>query len=80
MNQVRIVENKISFDFDGTLDNDFDGTLNPQKEEIQNICKQLIEQGKDVCIITKRYHPQTDSSSGWYGRWISRRCSHAGCG
>jgi hypothetical protein len=44
-----------SFDFDGTLDDEFDGTPNPQKEEIQNICKSLVEQGKDVCIITKRY-------------------------
>jgi hypothetical protein len=55
MYQPRIVENKISFDFDGTLEDDFDGTPNPQKEEIQNICKSLVEQGKDVCIITKRY-------------------------
>lgn len=55
MHKVRIVENYISFDFDGTLDDDFDGTLNEQKIEIQNICKELIEQGKNVCIITKRY-------------------------
>jgi hydroxymethylpyrimidine pyrophosphatase-like HAD family hydrolase len=55
MNKVRIVENKISFDFDGTLDDDFDGTPNLQKEEVQSVCKQLVEQGKDVCIITKRY-------------------------
>lgn len=55
MNRVRIVENKISFDFDGTLDDDFDGTVNSQKEEIQSICKELVKQGKDVCIITKRY-------------------------
>ena len=57
--EIILEENKISFDFDGTLDDDFDGTPNSQKEEIQSICKQLIEQGKDVCIITKRYgHPQ----------------------
>lgn len=56
----RIIEDKISFDFDGTLDDDFDGTDNPQKEEIQNICKYLVEIGKDVCIITKRYGPETN--------------------
>ena len=27
MNQVRIVENKISFDFDGTLEDDFQAIL-----------------------------------------------------
>ena len=58
-NKPKIVESKISFDFDGTLDDDFDGTHNPQKDEIQGICKSLIEQGKNVCIITKRYGPGT---------------------
>jgi hypothetical protein len=53
--QPKLLENKISFDFDGTLDDDFGGEPNPQKEEIQNLCKKLIEMGKDVCIITKRY-------------------------
>lgn len=52
-------EKKISFDFDGTLDDDFDGTINPQKEEIQGICRHLVEQGKDICIITKRYSPES---------------------
>jgi hypothetical protein len=53
--QPKLIEKKISFDFDGTLDDDFGGEHNPQKEEIQNLCKRLIEMGKDVCIITKRY-------------------------
>ena len=67
MKKVRIVENKISFDFDGTLENDFDGTLNKQKEEVQSICKELIRQGKDVCIITKRYgHPSYGESAKVY--------------
>lgn len=57
--EPKIVESKISFDFDGTLDDDFGGEPNPQKEEIQSICKKLIEQGKNVCIITKRYGPCT---------------------
>ena len=55
----KIVESKISFDFDGTLDDDFDDTPNPQKEEIISICKHLLSEGKDVCIITKRYDPKT---------------------
>mgnify|MGYP006274091393 CR=1 FL=1 len=57
--EPKIVESKISFDFDGTLDDDFDGEFNSQKEEIQSICKRLVEKGKDVCIITKRYGPGT---------------------
>lgn len=52
---INLNYNKISFDFDGTLDDNFDGSNNPQKEEIQSICKSLVESGKDVCIITKRY-------------------------
>jgi hypothetical protein len=46
---------KISFDFDGTLEDDFDGTINKQKEEIQNLAKKYVSEGHDVCIITKRY-------------------------
>ena len=47
--------NNYSFDLDGTLRDDFDGTFNSQKDEIQEICKQLIKVGKNVNIITKRY-------------------------
>lgn len=46
---------KVSFDFDGTLEDDFDGTLNNQKQEIQKIAKDYISKGYDVYIITKRY-------------------------
>lgn len=46
---------RISFDFDGTLDDDFDGTINKQKEEIQSLAKNYVTGGHDVCIITKRY-------------------------
>ena len=46
---------KISFDFDGTLDDEFDGSVNTQKEEIKSIAKDLISKGHQVCIITKRY-------------------------
>ena len=49
---------KISFDFDGTLDDEFGGIDNPQKSEIQNIAKKYVEDGHQVCIITKRYGPE----------------------
>jgi len=46
---------KISFDFDGTLDDEFDGGYNISKEEIQSLAKKYVDEGNDVCIITKRY-------------------------
>lgn len=50
---------KISFDFDGTLDDEFGGQIiNHQKEEIQNLARKYIYEGHDVCIITKRYGPE----------------------
>lgn len=49
---------KISFDFDGTLDDEFGGVYNPQKEEVQNLAKKYVESGHQVCIITKRYGPE----------------------
>ena len=55
----QITQHIISFDFDGTLSDDFDGTLNSQKVEIQDICKYLVSQGKDVCIITKRFQDES---------------------
>jgi pyruvate-formate lyase len=49
---------RISFDFDGTLDDEFDGVINNKKEEIQKIARKYIEEGHQVCIITKRYGPE----------------------
>jgi hypothetical protein len=46
---------KISFDFDGTLDDEFDGGYNISKEEIQSLAKKYVDDGHDVCIITKRF-------------------------
>lgn len=46
---------KISFDFDGTLNDFFDGQNNPFKEKVRKIFKQLLKEGFDVCIITRRY-------------------------
>lgn len=52
---------KISFDFDGTLDDEFGVYFNEQKEEMQNLAKKYISEGHDVCIITKRYGPEFSS-------------------
>jgi hypothetical protein len=49
---------RISFDFDGTLDDEFGGVPNPQKEEIQKLAKKYVNDGHQVCIITKRYGPE----------------------
>jgi hypothetical protein len=49
---------KISFDFDGTLDDEFGGIYNPQKDEIQSLAKKYLSEGHQVCIITKRYGPE----------------------
>ena len=49
---------KISFDFDGTLEDEFGGVHNPQKSEIQSLAKKYIDEGHQVCIITKRYGPE----------------------
>lgn len=53
---------KISFDFDGTLEDDFDNTINPQKEEIQSILKEYLKSNNDVYIITKRYSPENSNN------------------
>ena len=51
----------ISFDLDGTLDDEFDGSLNLQKEEIQGLARKYINEGHDVCILTKRYDADNKS-------------------
>ena len=57
MKVKKIKDKLVTFDFDGTLDDEFDGIINAQKEEVQNICRQLIEMGNDVRILTKRHSP-----------------------
>jgi hypothetical protein len=49
---------RVSFDFDGTLEDEFGGVHNAQKSEIQNLAKKYIDEGHQVCIITKRYGPE----------------------
>ena len=51
----------ISFDFDGTLDDEFDGGYNISKEEIQSLAKKYVDDGHDVCIITKRFGPENSN-------------------
>ena len=50
---------KISFDFDGTLEDEFGGfPINEQKEEIQSLAKKYIDEGHEVMILTKRFGPE----------------------
>ena len=58
---IKLSGKKISFDFDGTLEDDFGGEPNRHKEDVQKICRQLLENGRDVYIITKRYGPENSS-------------------
>jgi len=54
---------KISFDFDGTLEDEFGGfPKNNQKESIQSLAKKYISEGHDVMILTKRYGPEFKDS------------------
>ena len=53
---------RISFDFDGTLEDEFGGaTVNEQKEEIKDIARRYVISGHDVVIITKRYGPENST-------------------
>lgn len=44
-----------SFPLDGVLIDEIDGSINPNKDEMQELVKELIKNGKQVFIITKRY-------------------------
>ena len=37
------------------MDDEFDGGYNIVKEEIQSLAKKYVDEGNDVCIITKRF-------------------------
>ena len=45
----------VSFALEGVLTDELDGTENPLKEQMQKLCKDLVNQGKKVIIYTKRY-------------------------
>jgi len=48
----------VSFDFDGTLVDDFYGEHNSEKEKVQKIAKNLVNDGCEVWIVTKRFGPE----------------------
>lgn len=48
--------NTFTFVYDGILSDEIDGVINPRKEEMQKLCKDLINIGKTVYIITKRHN------------------------
>lgn len=55
---------KISFDFDGTLNEHFFGDENPQEDEIKKLFVELCNNDEfDVYIITRRFGPE-DSDKG----------------
>ena len=55
---------KISFDFDGTLNEHFFGAVNPQEDEIKKLFVELCNDDNfDVYIITRRFGPE-DSDKG----------------
>jgi len=55
---------KVSFDFDGTLNDHFYGDTNPEKDGIKQLFKELFEsEDFDVYIITRRFGPE-DSEKG----------------
>lgn len=50
---------KISFDFDGNLNDHFDGQNNPNKEDMQELLSKLCSDDNfDVYIITRRFGPE----------------------
>jgi FMN phosphatase YigB (HAD superfamily) len=49
----------VSFDFDGTLEEHFDGGKNKNREGIQQLFQELVDDdGFDVYIITRRFGPE----------------------
>lgn len=53
------MKKKVSFDFDGNLDDHFDGSKNPHKKEVQELFKQLSENDEiDLHLITRRFGPE----------------------
>ena len=53
---------RISFDFDGTLDDYFDNHPNVRKNEIRDLAKRYILENHDVCILTRRYDTDNESN------------------
>jgi hypothetical protein len=52
------MKKRVSFDFDGTLNEDFFGGKNPHKDEVQKLLVELFnDESFDVYIITRRFGP-----------------------
>lgn len=53
------MKKKVSFDYDGNLDDHFNGVKNPHKKEVQELFKQLSEDDSiDLHLITRRFGPE----------------------
>jgi len=53
------MKTKISFDYDGNLDDHFDGGKNPHKKEVQKLFKELSDDDNvDLHLITRRFGPE----------------------
>jgi hypothetical protein len=56
------MKTKISFDYDGNLNDHFDGGKNPHKKGVQKLFKELSEDDSvDLHLITRRYGPEQAS-------------------
>lgn len=61
----------VSFDFDGCLNDHFFGDINSEKENIQELFKELVDsEDFDVYIITRRFGPD-NSNDGLGNEHIS---------
>ena len=52
---------KISFDFDGTINDHFDGSGNPFKYKVREILKKLIADGHEIFIVTRRKNETSEN-------------------
>lgn len=59
---MKVKNNIVSFDFDGTIDDQFnDEGVNPHKKIVRDWILRLIRRGYDVHIITRRFGPDNSS-------------------
>lgn len=53
-----MINNVLTVDFDGTLNDQFNGDFNPQKKLTRDWVMRLLRRGYDVHIVTRRYGPK----------------------
>lgn len=51
-------ENRIAFDFDGTLDNYFTGAPNLIQKQTRDYVRRLMKRGYEIFIVTRRFGPE----------------------